>query len=249
MSFFRSKSWLLVLFTVFISCKTVFVPAKAEYAGYIIAADLPGDSTIIKMMEPYRDSVESSMNQVIGIAAMSLEKKQPEGSLGNFMADAILYSARKKFNTSVDAAFVNYGGIRLTQLAKGEVTRGKIFELMPFDNLLVLQKVDGKLLQVFLDFIADRGGWPLAGVTMDIRNKKAINVKVGNEPLNNQKIYTIAMSDYVASGGDHVDMLKEVPQQNMGYTLRDAIFDYIKDLQVQGKQITATEDNRTKYAQ
>jgi 2',3'-cyclic-nucleotide 2'-phosphodiesterase (5'-nucleotidase family) len=114
---------------------------------------------------------------------------------------------------------------------------------------LVLQKVDGKLLKVFLDFIAERGGWPLAGVTMEIKDKKAVNVIVGNATLDNQKIYTIAMSDYVASGGDHVDMLKDVPQQSIGYTLRDAIFDYIKDLQAQGKQITAKEDNRIKYAQ
>jgi hypothetical protein len=39
------------------------------------------------------------------------------------MADAILYSASKKFNTTVDAAFVNYGGIRLNQLAKGEYNK------------------------------------------------------------------------------------------------------------------------------
>jgi 2',3'-cyclic-nucleotide 2'-phosphodiesterase (5'-nucleotidase family) len=249
MLFFRTNYWPFLLFTVLISCKTAFVPTKAEYAGYTIAADLPRDSGIIKLMQPYRDSVESTMNQVIGITSTSLDKKQPAGSLNNFMADAILYSARKKFNTTVDAAFVNYGGIRLTQLAKGDITRGKVFELMPFDNMLVLQKVEGRLLKVFLDFIAERGGWPLAGITMEIKDKKAINALIGNEPLNNQKIYTIAMSDYVASGGDHVDMLKDVPQQNIGYTLRDAIFDYIIDLQAQGKQIMATEDNRIKYAQ
>jgi 2',3'-cyclic-nucleotide 2'-phosphodiesterase (5'-nucleotidase family) len=94
-----------------------------------------------------------------------------------------------------------------------------------------------------------RGGWPLAGLTMEIKDKKAVNVMIGNEPINNQKTYTIAMSDYVASGGDHVDMLKDVPQQSMNYTLRDAIFDYIKDLQAQSKQITVSEDNRIKYAQ
>lgn len=247
MLFFRTNYLLLVVLTVFISCKTVFVPTTAEYAGYTIAADLPRDSGMIRLMEPYRDSVESSMNQIIGITSTSLEKKQPEGSLNNFMADAILYSARKKFNTSVDAAFVNYGGIRLTQLAKGDVTRGKIFELMPFDNMLVLQKIDGSLLKVFLDFIADKGGWPLAGLTMEIKDKKAVNIMIGNEPLNNQKTYTIAMSDYVASGGDHVNMLKDVPQQSINYTLREAIFDYINDLP--GNKIISTEDNRIKNAQ
>jgi 2',3'-cyclic-nucleotide 2'-phosphodiesterase (5'-nucleotidase family) len=249
MLFYRTKYWLLIVCTVFISCKTVFIPTKAEYAGYTIAAELPRDSGLLKLMQPYRDSVESTMNEIVGTTTASLEKKQPEGTLNNFMADAILYSARKKFNTTVDAAFVNYGGVRLNQLAKGNITRGKVYELMPFDNMLVLQKVDGKLLQVFLDFIADKGGWPLAGLTMEIKDKKAVNVMIGNEPLNNQKMYTIAMSDYVASGGDNVDMLKDVPQQNIYYTLRDAIFDYIKDFQSQGKSITVIEDKRIKHAQ
>ncbi|MBA2330043.1 MAG: 5'-nucleotidase C-terminal domain-containing protein [Flavisolibacter sp.] len=249
MLFSRTNNWLLIVCTLFISCKAIFVPAKAEYAGYTIAADLPRDSVMVRMMQPYRDSIEKSMNEVIGVAAITLEKKQPEGTLGNFMADAILYSARKKFNTSVDAAVINYGGIRLHQLPKGEITTGKIFELMPFDNMLVLQRLKGSLLQEFLNFIADKGGWPVAGISMLIKDKRATNVLIGGKPLEVEKIYTIAISGYVASGGDNATLLKDIPQQSLVYTLRDAIFDYIEVLQAQGKQITATDENRIKHAQ
>ncbi len=84
------------------------------------------------------------------------------------MADAIYYGATQHFKMAVDAAFVNYGGIRISQLPKGEVTSGKIFELMPFDNIVVLQKLKGSVLQEFLDLIAERGGWPASGIIMQI---------------------------------------------------------------------------------
>ena len=86
------------------------------------------------VMKPYSDSVNKSMNDILGIADITLEKKSPEGTLGNFMVDAFYTMAREKHNMAVDVAFINYGGIRLTQLPAGNVTRGKIFEMMLLFN-------------------------------------------------------------------------------------------------------------------
>jgi 2',3'-cyclic-nucleotide 2'-phosphodiesterase (5'-nucleotidase family) len=240
---------LLAFLLFFASCKTSFLPQKVEYLDYQITAALPKDSSLLNMMRPYGDSVNNSMNMVVAIADQTLEKKLPSGSLNNFMADAMLFSAKQKFGVPVDAAFVNYGGIRTNQLAKGEVTRGKVFELMPFDNILLLQKIKGDVLQQFLDHTASLGGWPVAGITMQIADKKAVNVSINGKPLDVNKIYTIANSDYVANGGDNAAMLKPIPQQNIGYLMRDAIFDYIKALKAEGKNITAQTENRITNAQ
>ena len=184
------------------------------------------------------------MNDVLGVAEKSMEKKSPESSLGNFMVDAYYTMAREKFNMPVDVAFMNYGGIRLTQLPAGNVTRGKIFELMPFDNLVIVQKMKGDVFQQLLDLIAARGGWPVAGMTMQIKDKKAVNVLIGGKPLDPSATYTTVNSDYIANGGDDANMLKTIPQINIGYLMRDAIFDYIAKLKSSGKNITANEENR-----
>src|SRR5688500_7869699 len=92
--------WLV--FLLLVSCKSFYVPVKAEYEGYQVSSSLGRDSSIYHLTEPYRDSVDKSMNKVIGIAAVSLDKKKPEGSLGNFMADAMLFSSRVKFKLPVD---------------------------------------------------------------------------------------------------------------------------------------------------
>jgi 2',3'-cyclic-nucleotide 2'-phosphodiesterase (5'-nucleotidase family) len=183
------------------------------------------------------------MNEVVGIAEATLEKKQPDGSLNQFMADAMLQAGRQQFKMPIDAAFVNYGGVRITQLPKGTVTRGKIFELMPFDNLIVVQQLKGDVLQQFLDFVASKGGWPVAGITMQIKDKKAVQVLVNGQPLETLKTY------HVANGGDNAAMLKPIAQKNVGYLMRDALFDYIKALKAEGKNITAKEEKRITYAQ
>lgn len=232
-----------------VSCKTVYQSQSLQHKSYRITAAQAKDSASVQMLKPYTDKVNATMNEVVGVATESLDKTQPEGTLGNFMVDALFTMAAEKYNTKVDAAVVNFGGIRLTQLPAGNVTTGKVFELMPFDNLLILQKLDGKTFQQFLDLTAEKGGWPLAGVTMQIKNKKAINVLIGGKPLDPNATYTLVNSDFIANGGDNADMLRKIPQITNGYLMRDAIFDYIKKLKGQGKNINATIENRVTNAQ
>jgi 2',3'-cyclic-nucleotide 2'-phosphodiesterase (5'-nucleotidase family) len=239
----------LLLLITGISCHTSYESQSLQYKGYRISKSMPVDSSALNFLQPFSDSVNNSMNTVLGVTTVSMEKAQPESSLGNFMADAFLIMAREKYKTQVDLAFVNFGGIRLTQLPAGNITRGKVFELMPFDNLLILQRIKGNVLQQVLDLMAARGGWPVAGIRMQISNNKAVNVQVGGQPLDPEKIYTIANSDFIANGGDNADMLRPVPQITNGYLMRDAIIDYIAWLNSQGKAITATIEKRVTNAQ
>jgi 2',3'-cyclic-nucleotide 2'-phosphodiesterase (5'-nucleotidase family) len=242
---------LFVLIPVFagLSCNTTYQSQSLQYKSYRINDVQQKDSSLINFLQPYTSTVNKTMNDVIGMADISLDKKQPEGTLGNFMVDAFLVMAAEKYNTKVDAAFVNFGGIRLEQLPAGNITNGKVFELMPFDNLLILQKMKGDVLQQVLDLAAANGGWPVAGMTMQIKDKKAVNVTVGGKPLNTDATYIIANSDFIANGGADADMLRNVPQITNGYLMRDAIMDYIKKLKSQGKNLTAKIENRVTNAQ
>ena len=56
----------------------------------------------------------------------------------------------------VDFAVINYGGMRIPAIPKGPITRGKIFELMPFDNLLVVVRLDVSILTQFINHMAAR---------------------------------------------------------------------------------------------
>jgi 2',3'-cyclic-nucleotide 2'-phosphodiesterase (5'-nucleotidase family) len=245
------KLFVASFFTVFclLSCKTVYQPQAVKYADYRLTPNSLQDSTVIKLLQPYADSVNKSMNTVVAVAEVELVKKQPEGTLGNILADAMLAKATQRYKTAVDAAFINYGGIRLPSIAPGNITKGKIFELAPFDNIIVLQKVSGKILQELLNHISAKNGWPVAGINWQIKNKEAINVLVNGAPIDDMAVYTIALLDYVANGGDDCNMLRPIPQINSGYLFRDAVIDYFTDINKQGKKITAQNEKRISNAE
>lgn len=240
---------LLVFLATAFGCSKSYRVSKAEYNLLRITAASPKDQALERMLAPYADSVNSSMNKIIGEVAVDLEKKLPEGSLNNLLADAMLAEARLAFGNEVAAAFVNYGGVRATQLPAGPLTIGKVFELMPFDNLLIVQELSGATFQSLLDNIAERGGWPCAGVQFTIKNNKAIDVLIGGQPLDVNARYLVANSDYVANGGDESNMLRTIPQMNKGVLVRDAFLHYFESLTATGQKISATVENRIRYAQ
>ncbi|WP_290795784.1 5'-nucleotidase C-terminal domain-containing protein [Flavihumibacter sp. UBA7668] len=252
MSMFSSASiriiGLLTICTA-IACTGSYSPATVQYDKVRITTESPKDKNLEQLLKPYSDSVNHSMNIVVGELERELEKKLPEGTLNNLLADAMQVEASKAFGVPVDAAFVNYGGVRTSQLPAGPITIGKVYEIMPFDNLLIIQELKGSVLQQLLNRIAERGGWPSAGVQFTIKDKKAVDVLVGGKPLDPSANYIVANSDYIANGGDDCDMLTPIPQQNKGVLVRDAFLHYFQSITAAGKKINAQIENRVRYAQ
>ena len=244
----QSKLILLAAILFFTACHTSYQPQTVQYKDYRIKPDQRPVNELSTLLKPYSDSVNKKMSDVVAVAGMTLEKKSPEGTLNNILTDAMLYMAKEKYQTNVDAAFLNYGAIRLPSVSPGNITRGKVFEIAPFDNILVLQKLSGNVIQQVLNLAAAKGGWPCAGMSYQIKDKKAINIKINGVPINDISIYTIALVDYIANGGDDCEMLRPLPQINNGYLYRDAVLDYFTKLNKEGKQIISTLENRVSNA-
>jgi 2',3'-cyclic-nucleotide 2'-phosphodiesterase (5'-nucleotidase family) len=221
---------------------------NVDYKNYKIESAQKQNEAINKLLTPYADSVHKTMNDVIGFSVHGVYNKSPENILGNFMADAVLAMAIQFYKNPINIALLNNGGIR-SFIAKGDITVGRIYEIMPFDNVIVLQEISGAVLQQLLNRMAEKGGCPLAGITMSIdTNKKAINILINNRPINEFELYTLAIPDYLANGGGGCEMLKDIPQVNKNYLVRDALISYIKTLTAQGKSIDVKSDNRVNYA-
>ena len=245
---FKKHLFLFLITSWLFSCQTFYQPQTVKYKDYRLTQTSKQDGALNTALKPYTDSVNKNMNDIIAVAEEELVKRQPEGSLGNIMADGMLAIAKEKFNQPIDASFINFGGIRLQAIPAGNITRGKLFELAPFDNVIVLQKIKGKVFQQFLNHISSRGGWPTAGMTWQIKNKEAINVLIGRKPLLETSTYTIALVDYVANGGDDCEMLKSISQINNGILFRDAIIAYFSSFAKQGKKIPAITEKRVSNA-
>jgi hypothetical protein len=193
--------------------------------------------------------MEQEMNQVLVISDEVLTKKMPESDLGNLLAEILLEKAALYSHRPVDLALINFGGIRISQLPKGNITRGTTFELMPFDNKIVLLELDATITQQLFNRMAGAGGVPIAGARYEIKDKAAINITIKNELLDPAKKYTVALSDYLANGGEKLDFLSTLPQIKTDSLLRDAFVSAFEERGKKGEHLKSIKDGRVKIVQ
>lgn len=239
------KSLLILLLFFFVSsCTKHFVATEYQFKEVRLNPNSASDETITNIIKPYKDSLDKEMNVVLCISDTILTKAQPESDLGNLMCDLILKKSIDYCQCSVDFTFLNNGGIRIPNLPKGNITLGKIIELMPFENLIDIMTVNGKTLDTLFNYMAAKGGWQVSGARYKIKDGKAIEVFVQDEPLDVGKNYTIAVSDYLAQGGDNCTMLAYLPKTILLKTLRDALIDGLKEMNEHGEHVTSILDGR-----
>ncbi len=253
----RSFSYTLLITWIFISgtCKTPYVQTSTEMRNYIVTDSVfPTDSQLVSIYLPYKQKLDENITRVISKTREQMVKNKPESNLTNFLADLLLEEGKRTLQDidrkiEPDLSFFNYGGIR-TLLPKGEITVGKVFELMPFENEMVFLQLSGTQVQEFLDAIATKGGDSVGGVRFTIKGNKATGIKIGNKPLNSEEKYWMVTNDYVASGGDGMEVLtqrSEIITTNR--KIRDVIISYMERKYKMGEDIYVKPDNRITYSQ
>lgn len=232
-------------------CATVtFTPADRHHSQYEINQEIAPDPKITAHITPFKQQLESEMNRVIGHSEVRLTKpgSQAETLLGNFFTDALLHEGRK-IDPDIDFAFGTKGGLRI-ELPKGDITTGHIFELMPFENQLVILELSGEKVQQLADYIANSNGQPLGGMRFQIRNGKAVNIKIGGQPFQKNKTYKLLTYDYLANGGDNSKGLDNpVSRRDIPQKVRETLIDYITELTQAGQSINTKLDGRVSISQ
>ena len=139
----------------------------AEFAFTVVADSIPDDPAMEGLVAPFRERMGEEVRQVIGTSEVLLAKSVPEGTLGNFATDAMLWAARRASGGPVDMAMTNNGGLRVP-IPPGPITIGQMFELMPFENLLSVLTLSGRQVQELADQLAAFRGEPIAGFSFRI---------------------------------------------------------------------------------
>ncbi len=203
------------------------------------------DSSVARFLQPYREGLNRSMNEVLARSTARIEKGQPDAALNDLLSDALLQQARLRYGKSIDMSHLNYGGIR-NNLPEGDITTGSIFEVMPFDNQLVVLTLRGDMLQQLLDHFANGDKLVVGGIRAKVHGGHAHDVVFGNgRTLQPAELYTVAMSDYIADGGDNASFLKNaVKRETLTYLIRDALLDYFRQQGKTGQPIKPVSDGR-----
>ena len=176
------------------------------------------DSASLSIIAPYKAGIDSIMNEVLCISKIAMTKGNPEGLLGNFVTDLCLL----QYSEIADICVMNNGGLRST-LTKGEITRGDIYTLMPFENKLVILELDRESYLELLQHITKRGGEPFSGVRIIMDENGAFLSQ--SLDLSNNKIKVLT-SDYLANGGSNMSFFTGKKQEIIGLKVRDAIINH-----------------------
>jgi len=191
----------------------------------------PGASEII---EAYVAEAEKGMDEVVGYAGVHLSRTNVDAQspMGNTIVEAM------KYMVNADFSFLNLGGVR-AEIKYGPVTYRDIFEVMPFDNMVVSFTCDGEFLRRIIETRVEggRAGLIVAGVNVVYSKQRpnfdrVTSLKIGGEPWDPKKIYTVVTTDFLMQGNAGLNLLMSVPEENITnhqINLRDAIVHYFRE--------------------
>jgi len=225
---------LLIWVGLFISgCSTlVYTPSHNAYVK--VDETSSSQSTIDSIVQPYRDSMQLEMGQVIGRNSQNIVRSKPNGLLNNWCADALLLAFELKLADKKHFVLLNYGGLR-SPLNQGEIRLEDVFKLMPFDNEVVLVKIRRETLLEIGEYLGARNGEPIAGAMLH-----GNSIEIINDDEQSEFVWIIT-SDYLSNGGDDMQFFEDkIEEVKTGVLLRDVFIEAVK---IQGNLVVNT-DNR-----
>ncbi|WP_281309823.1 5'-nucleotidase C-terminal domain-containing protein [Flavobacterium flavigenum] len=229
--------FLTFLFTLSCSKKNYYLD-KIEGKQLPISEKNNQTPEIENFIKPYRDHINKDLDSVLAYCPETLDKSigKWQTNIGNLIADVCLQKANQVFKIrekkDIDLCLLNHGGIRAI-LPKGNVTTRTAFEIMPFENNLVVLALKGdQILEMASDIIKQKKAHPLAGMTFTIsKDNTAKNIQIQEKPLDITKTYYVATNDYLANGGDSMNFfLKALQKYDLDYKLRNVLIDYFKEV-------------------
>ncbi|MFV9551323.1 5'-nucleotidase C-terminal domain-containing protein [Algibacter sp. PT7-4] len=222
--------------------------SKIEGKQIQITDTLTSHSSIEAFIKPYRDNIQKDLDSTIAYSANTYSKNngQLNTALGNFMADAIYTEANPIFKSrtgfEIDMVIINHGGIRAT-LNKGEVSKRTAFQLMPFENKIVIVALKYNQINQLINYLAKaKRAHPISQLKLSLdKNFNVIEAKIKDQPISKNKTYYVATSDYLFNGGDNMSFFKPNDSvYRLNYKIRNILIDKFNKLDT----IKPSIDNR-----
>jgi len=225
-----------------------WTPEKAD--RYLMLGPFEENPEVLARLKPYAEKLADILDRVVGEVAKPAVESKPgwlDRPFSNLAADAMRWAA------GADAAIQNTGGVR-TPIGPGPVTVGQIKTMLPFMNNVMVVKLKGKVLLEALDhaiFVSEerpRTFGALSGieVVLSPRSDRIVSVRVAGEPLDEERVYTVAINSYMYQRGDDYAMfLNNEGTEDLGFLYADALVRYLEAR----KTVTPSAEGRIRVAE
>jgi 2',3'-cyclic-nucleotide 2'-phosphodiesterase (5'-nucleotidase family) len=200
------------------------------------------DPALAKEIEPARKEIAAGFGQVLVKAPKGLFKGRggEENYLGYWIADVMRLRAQEAVGAPVRFALTNAGGVR-GNLRAGDIKVGDIFEVMPFENEMVVIELTGaEVMAAVKEGLVRRGGEPCSGVKAVVTGtpEKAYLTVTWQDggAIDPTEMVKVATSDYLFAGGDSIPSLSKGRRAfTTGLSIRQILLDACRGLDKAGK--------------
>ncbi|MCP1308076.1 5'-nucleotidase C-terminal domain-containing protein [Paenibacillus tyrfis] len=211
------------------------------------------DKRLAEMAADYQAKLDAELGKKVASLAGDLpygdnhESRFRETAIGNWIADAY----RDYYGT--DIAFANGGGIRASA-KKGDFTLKDAKSILPFGNKIVKVEATGEMVLKALENGVS-GVEKLAGGFLQVSGiayeydadkpsgQRVRNARIGGQPIDKDAVYTLALSNYMFTGGDNYTMFaKAKPLVGAGEALTD--FELLAAYASKQKQVHVQPEGR-----
>lgn len=197
------------------------------------------------IISPYKNSLDKEMKEVICYSEQVMEKGQPESLLGNWVADLSFNYTVESTDINPHFCILNYGGLRAS-IPKGEITRERIYSLMPFENELVVVVISKEKFNALIHYLIDVGGQPVSNIVIHTVSGNIKKLKIATLlNIESQEEFRVLTTDYLAKGGDKMAFfLNPIEVIYTNKKLRDIIINHCIEVNKKGEKISSKLDNR-----
>jgi 2',3'-cyclic-nucleotide 2'-phosphodiesterase (5'-nucleotidase family) len=210
---------------------------------FIDTANVTPDPETQAKVDEFQKGLDSTLNVAIGKTETALDSRRnvvrgEESTMGDLIADAM------RMTTGADVAIMNGGGIRAdrTYDAGTTLTRRDILTELPFGNTIAVTEIPGSQLLAALEngfsqVEKGAGRFPqVSGLTLAYdpkaeAGKRVSEVMVGGAALDVNKLYKVAVNDYMLGGGDGYSALgggKLINDTGAGALVANVVMDFVE---------------------
>lgn len=210
------------------------------------ADTLPPDSAMAARVARWNEGVATIASQPVGRNAVRLTRnREGESQVGNLTADAM------RAAVTAEIAFQNSGGLR-ADLPEGVITRGGIYEVIPFDNTIVTMQLTGaEVKRVLEEGLRTGRVSQVSGIRYRFDPSRPAMERVvaltdgSGATLDTSRTYLVATNNFMAGGGDDYATLAQGREsQDTQLLLRDALERYVRERTRGGAALEVRLDGR-----
>ncbi|WP_055412381.1 5'-nucleotidase C-terminal domain-containing protein [Nonlabens sp. YIK11] len=215
------------------SCKTEnYTVQKLNASQTQIDSTIQSVARIETFIAPYKQSLDQQMSTPLSYNPADMTKTDTplNTRIGNMMAAIARTQGAPIFKSrtgkEIDMVLLNHGGIR-AGIPAGNVTTRTAFEVMPFENEMVVAELAPQQMKELVDYLVEKERAHPFDALKITTDDASVELSLAGQPITFDRNYYVLTNDYLMTGGDNMEFFtKAISSTKLDYKIRNAMIDY-----------------------